>query len=435
MKQKLIAVLLLTLIPFTDSFAQFKWPWQQEKKEEKPKPGSNRFVYNNCAREVKLQFLKQVYPESNNQFREKFVKDLSEKPTDETPGYVEGRKCELKKKLDNMGLDNLVKFIEQDFSNITKFMIQSNMTYANFKSADEMLEKCQRETEKSHLTLLDAAQAAYNPRPIPGYKVVQVIDKKDSGFKAYILEKLNLAPGEPPTRIISIAGTEDAKDGIADATMGLAQYIQNQAEISSIVNDFITQGGKIQFTGHSLGGGLAQAFAHKAMVDFKKNNRARDPIAMNQIDVVTWNAFGAKPLIEMRQKLDEDLIGTRFDDQMVHYRTEGDTVSRLGEYPMGQIRTMSTQGFKNEDFKGTKGYMGISLLPRFREDTKLNRVNAHNFPAIRRSIEEYGLQTSLPGKDPHSLIPAGTAAKIIASWSDFSRFENNTGESDLAFAP
>ncbi len=435
MMQMLIAVLLLTLIPFDNSYAQIRWPWQKEtNKEERPTPGSARFVYNNCAREVKLHFLEQVYPVSNLEFREKIVKDLSEKPTDETPGYVERRKCELKKKLDNMGLDNLVKFIEQDFSNITKLLIEANVSYSKFKSADQMLEKCQQETEKKHLTLLDASQGAYNLTPIPGYKQVEVIDNPDTGFKAYVLEKENLAPGEKPTRIISIAGTEDSTDMKADQTLGLPQYIQNQAKISSIVKDFIKDGGKIQFTGHSLGGGLAQAFAHKAMVDFKKENPTKDPISMNQIEVVTWNAFGAKPLIEMRQKYDEDLIGTRFADQMVHYRTQGDSVSRLGEYPMGQIRTMSTKGFKNSDFKGTKGYFGMSLIPQFREKTKLNRVNAHNFPALRRSIEEYGLQTSLPGKDPESIIPAGTAAKIIARFSDFSRYED-VGESELALNP
>jgi len=428
MKQTLIAVLVLALFPFTQSHSQIRWPWQNKKKEEKPTPGSADFIYNNCAREVKLHFLKQQYPNSTNLSRERFVKDLSRMPTNFSETYINRRRCELKQIIESSGLNNLMNFIQHDFAEIGKLLIESKLEFHHFKAADDLLAKCQEDTEKNHLELLDAAQGAYRLIPPPGYKVVKSFDDRESGFKAYILEKESLEPGEKPKRIVSFAGTEDSKDMAADATMGVKQYNRNYAEVLNYVNSFLNEGGKVQFTGHSLGGGLAQAFAHKAMVKFKKNNPNKDPISMNQIDVVTWNAFGAKPLIEMRQDFDEDLIGTRFDDQMVHYRMEGDSVSRLGTYPMGQIRTMSTKGMKNSDFEEkSQGFFNFNVFG-WRESSNLNVVNAHNFPGIRGSIEKHGLQSSMPGKDPEAMIPAGAAAKVIANWYDLSGDDEDFGE-------
>lgn len=348
-------------------------------------------------------------------------------PSIQSEEYILKKRCELQSMIKSSGLNNLLSFIKQDFANIGKFLLRNNFKYSSFKEADKLLANCQTRTEKEHLTLMDAAQGAYHFNVPEGYKIVKTFDDQESGFKAFILEKENLEPGERPTRIVSFAGTEDDKDKAADMTFGVKQYNRNHVEVLSYVNSFLHSGGKVQFTGHSLGGGLAQAFAHKAMVNFKETNRVREVIGMDQIQVVTWNAFGAKELIEMRQDFDEDLIGTRFDDQMVHYRMEGDTVSRLGTYPMGQIRTMSTKGLKNSDFKGESGFWGFNM-PRFRERTALNQANAHNFPAMRASVEKFGLQSSMPGKDPQAMIPAGAAAKVIANWYDLSGDDEDFGE-------
>jgi hypothetical protein len=420
MKHHLFAVFFIALFPFVEPYAFIKWPWQQESKQAKPTPGSADFIYNNCAREVKLHFLKQQYPNSTLISRESFVKDLSKMPTNMSESYLHRKRCQLKKMIEVSGLNNLLSFIEQDFHQIGKLLIQTNLTLENFKKADKLLAQCQEVTEKKHLILLDASQGAYHNKAPEGYKVIKTFDDPQSGFKAFIFEKKNLKPGEKPTQIISFTGTEDKIDRQADATFGVKQYNRNHNEVLSYVNKFIQEGGKVQFTGHSLGGGLAQAFAHKAIANFKKNNSTIDPISMKRIEVVTWNAFGAKPLIEMRQDFDEDLIGTRFDDQMVHYRVAGDSVSRLGEFPMGQIRTMSTKGIKNSDLGDRNhGLINFNVFG-WRESSNLNVVNAHNFPGIRASIEKHGLQTSMPGKDPEAMIPAGAAAKVIANWYDLS---------------
>jgi len=131
MKHHLFTAFFIALFPFVEPYAFIKWPWQQESKQAKLTPGSADFIYNNCAREVKLHFLKQQYPNSTLISRKSFVKDLSKMPTNMSASYLNRKRCQLEKMIEVSGLNNLLSFIEQDFHQIGKLLIQTNLTLEN----------------------------------------------------------------------------------------------------------------------------------------------------------------------------------------------------------------------------------------------------------------------------------------------------------------
>src|SRR5262249_20714818 len=82
--------------------------------------------------------------------------------------------------------------------------------------------------------------------------------------------------------------------------------------------------GPIVVTGHSLGGGMAQTFAHDLV---KKLDEAGYHDAARRVRTVTFNSFGAMPTLEGLGRFDENIAKHM---NVTNYRVVGDPISRIG---------------------------------------------------------------------------------------------------------
>ena len=130
--------------------------------------------------------------------------------------------------------------------------------------------------------------------------------------------------------ILAIAGTQTVLDWIMDLDLGRAQFAQMQKILRifttcQYLNDgFPLAGAQWIVSGHSLGGGLAQALAYEIQ-------RRRIQAGMRPVDLrlVTFNAFGARQLIEKSANYDARVMPFL---RATNYFVMGDEVSRIGEH-------------------------------------------------------------------------------------------------------
>ncbi|MBL8204108.1 MAG: hypothetical protein JNM09_07755 [Blastocatellia bacterium] len=132
-------------------------------------------------------------------------------------------------------------------------------------------------------------------------------------------------PANRASLIITIAGTEGARDGIADLSFGRSQCQHLLDVIDQLFTAHkIPPKPEIIVTGHSLGGGLAQAVAwylEKYLPERKITPR---------IWLFTFNAFGAQELIRKQEK-----SFTPEQSQLTYaanYFVRGEPVSKLGTH-------------------------------------------------------------------------------------------------------
>lgn len=125
--------------------------------------------------------------------------------------------------------------------------------------------------------------------------------------------------------LISIAGTEGFRDQIADISFGRSQCKHLLDLIDRLFEAHsLPQRPEIIITGHSLGGGLAQAVAW-----YLEKNLPDRKIKPN-IWLFTWNAFGAKELIRKQDPA--------YDPKNAHltyaanYFVQGEPVSKIGTH-------------------------------------------------------------------------------------------------------
>lgn len=146
--------------------------------------------------------------------------------------------------------------------------------------------------------------------------------------------------------VLAFAGSESLADWIGNVNSGAGQaevveqievfkqilkeqFKRHQTTASGVLPELV-------ITGHSLGGGLAQAAAYQLDKD------ARNAGMNLKIHLVTWNAFGAIELI--RDKLDkgvtEEQLRTKNErlGLVAHYFVCDDVVSQLGEHWQGTLR-------------------------------------------------------------------------------------------------
>ncbi|MCB0413225.1 MAG: hypothetical protein KDD50_02765 [Bdellovibrionales bacterium] len=145
-------------------------------------------------------------------------------------------------------------------------------------------------------------------------KVVFLQTDRKSGAKFAIL----YIEHPEPLWVIVLAGTEDLQDWWANSNYGLVQL---QA-LRPLIEKIGTCPHKLNLliTGHSLGGGLAQALG--ASIEMRRINAMKRP---HSLQVVSWNGFGAKKLVE---DFSGSTVSTRRPN-FVNYYIAGDPVSRL----------------------------------------------------------------------------------------------------------
>ncbi|MDN5871109.1 MAG: DUF2974 domain-containing protein, partial [Nitrococcus sp.] len=208
-------------------------------------------------------------------------------------------------------------------------------------------------------TMLNAAHASYGDDPgnnyetalqdlaisagIPGGFVPDsslVVDENRNPVSAVIEDPLtgfrvmafkNDVTGE---RILAFAGTQDLQDAFQDGRLGWDQWTKNAEDVQRYLNRLADEGNAtaVHFTGHSLGGALAQY----AVYDFMSTVRANFPKTQPpfEVTVTTFNALGGiDALIEYGNGYDPSIVA---DVEGRHYFVEGDFVSRLGGAEIGR---------------------------------------------------------------------------------------------------
>lgn len=183
--------------------------------------------------------------------------------------------------------------------------------------------------------LLEASRAAYNlgteqSIAVDGFAVVESIDIGATGLKVVIYESVN-ASGTKDF-IIAFAGTENLQDAAADINLGLSQWSEDvRNRITSFVRDNAAYG-RIHFTGHSLGGALAQYAAYDAKV--ASRNEAFDL----DLSLTTFNALGGEAGLQQRlgDAYDPSILDAEAaNGDVAHYFVDGDLISRLGDGHLG----------------------------------------------------------------------------------------------------
>lgn len=177
-----------------------------------------------------------------------------------------------------------------------------------------------------------------------GYKLYLWQSHPRTGLKFIILAPL---ADNPKPWILAIAGTETILDWVMDLDLGRFQ-LEKLAPLFDLfttcnhlgpdrlpmaAHDFI-------ITGHSLGGGLAQAFAYQM-----QKKRLEANLLPLKMQLITFNGFGARQLIEKWEPYNPNMEEYL---NAVNYFVKGDAVSRIGVH-IGETRQLTPKGENPND--------------------------------------------------------------------------------------
>ncbi|MFQ5765904.1 MAG: hypothetical protein ACE5GT_13350, partial [Rhodospirillales bacterium] len=224
-----------------------------------------------------------------------------------------------------------------------------------------------------HRVFFDAASAAYEDGSPPpkGYRPVKRFEHRRSGFKAVVYQN---GAGE---RIYAIAGTEGVRDLFADLTLGEEQFRNDPfGNMIRDAREYSADSGKtVTFTGHSLGGGLAQVAAHQAA---KQKDKEKDkPV---KVRMVSWGAFGGRKLLENADVKFSPDAAARIDG--ANYFVKGDPIAGIGRH-IGPTFALPARAL------GPKGAT---------EKSPKKRVPNHSRADIGKVLDAGGLDAAVAGK-------------------------------------
>ncbi len=163
---------------------------------------------------------------------------------------------------------------------------------------------------------------------VDGWRVAGAATDPATGFSFVVFQ--NAAKTDA---IVAMTGTNglNAQDWYSNLNLGKTQWNDlNRTKVFSVLNqlknaDGTRFTGSLNFTGQSLGGGLAQY----ALYDFKNNPGGVVQIDPATVTLTTYNAFGGLDGLQ-------EMYGENFNPALVsnvatrHYVTTNDLVSRLG---------------------------------------------------------------------------------------------------------
>jgi len=227
---------------------------------------------------------------------------------------------------------------------------------------------------------------------------VEVIDDASTGFFCAVLKPTN--PEESP--LIIFRGTEPSngineliKDLSTDLDVlgsGYQQYKANQEQIKALVDAYASESntGKVNVTGHSLGGGLAQ---YTTIDNAEKIERT-----------ITFQSAGlSESMVEEGNKNLENLPE---DDrpEIVHHRGKGDVVPAPGEHLDGDFYVHDVEGSNPLATHGTN----LLATPGFEEQyNKLqdddDKLNLKDWTAL--GVEKSNKDRDIEKFDEHPVSP------------------------------
>jgi Ca2+-binding RTX toxin-like protein len=184
-------------------------------------------------------------------------------------------------------------------------------------------------------TLALASQEAYKESPgdILGFTSLDGRSDPDTGFSLAIYRSVS---GDE--YIFAFRGSEfSSQDIYTDLNAGMKQWSEaNRDYVAERLSQYTSgnAGAVIHFTGHSLGGSLAQFAAYEYAVAAMKAETRGESTA--PFDLVTFNALGAELALS-----DPQLYSNGYDASLaetidaVHFKITGDVISRLGDDHVG----------------------------------------------------------------------------------------------------
>ncbi|MBY0471463.1 hypothetical protein K2X30_09875 [bacterium] len=217
------------------------------------------------------------------------------------------------------------------------------------------LSDCVKKSAEMHAFALDQAAAVYDLKMIydPYQRKWFARDNSKTpsqNVRAYgddrvgFLAKQVKDPAHPEYRVFAIAGTQPAgTDILTDLELGKSQAWSPAffKMVKDAVN-YIKAGGKVMFTGHSLGGALAEAAAYLTEFQLFRDDLSIDR-RRGKVAVTSWNGFGGKEVVrKLGLPIYEDIAG---EINSVVYRNEKDIVSKIGQ-PFGEVRVIADPNYK-----------------------------------------------------------------------------------------
>jgi|GEM_PF-2021490 len=184
-------------------------------------------------------------------------------------------------------------------------------------------------------TLAKSSQVAYqsSSEEVFGYSRIGGREDAETGFSLTIFKSVS---GEE--YIFAFRGTEaSSQDVFTDFNAGITQWTNdNKVFVKRKITEYTVGklNASIHFTGHSLGGALAQfaAYEYAVILDQSEGNEG----LTTDFDLVTFNALGAKLALDnptlYKHGYDANLAATITAD---HFKIAGDVVSRLGDDHVG----------------------------------------------------------------------------------------------------
>lgn len=248
--------------------------------------------------------------------------------------------CDASIDENSQGLKTLVSFIETDFKDISSALLQdsslSEKAEANIKG-QEAYKECVAREEHLNRVLFAEAKLAYNDK-VPG------VEKISPGFNAEGLKGFIRTSGD--TKTFAFAGSQTLLDWTSNFTTkgGSQLALAMKLKLNEAVN-WVKAGKKLQCTGHSLGGGIAESFCARVMMEVRKSQPTFGDFKKDdRIKVVTFNALGGKGPWDANAQGAPRLppASSWMVTGAIHYRVEGDPLKELegvSPYLMGTVVT------------------------------------------------------------------------------------------------
>ncbi len=182
-------------------------------------------------------------------------------------------------------------------------------------------------------TLAAASKAAYTGTDIAGFTAIDALEVPTTGFSLTIYKN-----DSSEEYIFAFRGTElSSQDIYTDLVVGMKQWTdQTSRDLDAMIRKYTERNSDavIHFTGHSLGGALAQYAAYEYAV------ASADPVNAGELvasfDLVTFNALGGVLALSDALLYPRGYVATLAETiDAAHFKIRTDVVSRLGDDHIG----------------------------------------------------------------------------------------------------